>query len=365
MNVQRPDRAISCIDAAKTLTAEGAAALVPNGAKIVMGLGIAQPPAILAALAARAEAGKVDSLAVYYLLSTSTARDSVLRRGLRNRITPVSLFHSATEREMNRLAAAEGFPSVSFIPTAFSQVPRLLTEQVRADALITTVSPMDDDGNFSLGTNCDYALSVARSASTVILEVNCNMPRTLGDCLINIADVTAVVKNDTPLLEVPDATLRAEDKAIGQIIAGLIDDGACLQMGIGAVPQAVCAALRGHRNLGIHTELLTPGLAALMRAGVADNSQKNLHPGKSIFTFAMGDRELYDFLDGNEALETYPVDYVNDPCVIAAWCRSMPPFRSTCTAPATRNASAPRNTARPAASSTSCAAPLPRGAGNR
>lgn len=303
--------------AMRLMSAEIAASLVPDGAKVAMGLGVAQPPALLDALARRAASRKVNGIEVYYLLSTAIARETVLRYELRDAIRPISLFHSATERALNDQAAREGGRKVDFLPTAFSQVPRVLTEQVCADTLLTTVSPMDEHGNVSLGTNTDYALAVARSAERVILEVNRNMPRTLGDCLINIADVTAVVENDAPLLEVPDAVVRPEDKAIGQIIAGLVDDGACLQMGIGAVPQAVCAALQGHRRLGIHTELMTPGLAALMRAGVVDNSRKNFNPAKAIFTFAMGDRTLYEFLDGNDALEAHPVDYVNDPSVIA------------------------------------------------
>jgi itaconate CoA-transferase len=301
----------------RLMSADGAASLVQDGAKVVMGLGVAQPPALLDALARRAASRDVDGLRLYYLLSTAAARDTVLRYDLRDRIRPISLFHSATERALNRQAARAGAAEVAFIPTAFSQVPRLLTEQVKATVLLTMVSPMDQDGNFSFGTNTDYALAVARSAPVVILEVNRNMPRTRGDCTVNIADVTAIVEHHVPLPEVPEADLRPEDEVIGKIIAGLIDDGACLQMGIGAVPQAVCAALHGHQHLGIHTELMTPSLASLAQAGVVDNSRKNFNPGKTVFTFAMGDRALYDLLDDNPAFEAHPVDYVNDPSVIA------------------------------------------------
>ena len=142
------------------------------------------------------------------------------------------------------------------------------------------------------------------------------MPRTLGRSTIPISAVTAIVEHDTPLVEIPFIPRRPEDDAIGSIIAGLIGDGACLQMGIGAVPEAVCAALHGHRDLGIHAELMTPGLARLMRNGVVNNSRKAIHPGKSIFTFAMGNKAFYDFLDRNPDMEAHPVDYVNDPAVI-------------------------------------------------
>lgn len=301
----------------RIMTADQAVALIPSGAKIAMGLGVSQPPAILRALADRAAAGAVSDLRLYYLLSTAIAGETVLRYELRERIRPVSLFHSAIERALDARAAADGLPPVEVIPTAFSQVPRLLCEQVGVDTLLITVSPMGEDGTFSFGTNTDYALAVSRTAARVILEVNPRMPRVRGDCTVHVSRVSALVEHEAPLVEVPRASLRPQDIAIGDIIAGLVEDGACLQMGIGALPDAVCAALRGHRHLGIHTELMTPGLAELMRRGVVDNSRKQIDVGQTVFTFAMGDRALYDFIDGNPLISAYPVDHVNDPAVIA------------------------------------------------
>ncbi len=300
----------------RTMSPTEAVALIPPTAKIVMGLGVSQPPALLQALADRARDGTVDHIALYYLLSTA-ASSAVLRTDLRERIRPMSLFHGAIERTLDAEATGAGLDIVDFVPTAFSQTPRLLCEQIDADVLLTTVSPMDAHGYFSFGTNVDYALPVSRTARQIILEVNPAMPRVLGESMIHVSQVTALVEQEVPLVEVPRVALRPEDETIGSIIAGLAEDGACLQMGIGAVPDAVCAALRGHRHLGIHTELMAPGLVALMMAGVVDNSRKTLHPGRSIFTFAMGDRALYEFLDNNPALEARPVDYVNDPAVIA------------------------------------------------
>lgn len=301
----------------RVMTADQAVALIPSGAKIAMGLGVSQPPAILRALADRAAAGAVSDLSLYYMLSTAIAGETVLRYELRDRIRPVSLFHSPFERALDARAIAEGQPPVAFLPTAFSQVPRVLCEQVGVDTLVVTVSPMDEDGNFSFGTDTDYALPVSRTAQRLILEVNPNMPRVHGDCTVHVSRVTALVENAVPLLEVLPVPPRAEDLAIGAIVAGLVEDGACLQMGIGALPDAVCAALHGHRNLGIHTELMTPGLAELMRLGLADNSRKQIHTGRSVYAFAMGDKALYDYIDGNSLLKTYSVDYVNDPAVIA------------------------------------------------
>jgi itaconate CoA-transferase len=302
---------------ARLVPAAQAVAMIPSGARIVMGLGVSQPPALLRALADRAEAGQLSSIRLYYLLSTKYAGETVLRHELRELIRPMSLFHGAIERALDARAAADGLPPVDIIPTAFSQSPRLLTQAVGADTLLTTVSPMDEAGCFSFGTNTDYALGVSKSAARVILEVNPNMPRVRGNCTVHVSQVHALVENDAPLPEIPKIPARPQDAAIGAIIAGLARDGDCLQMGIGALPDAVCAALQGHRHLGIHTELMTPGLADLMQAGVVDNSRKTLHPGRSIFTFAMGSRGFYDFLHNNPAMEAHPVDYTNDPAVIA------------------------------------------------
>ncbi len=300
----------------KRMSAEKAVALIPSAAKIAMGLGAAQPPALLNALKARAQAGDVENLRLYYMLSGAIAADSVLDHSLSDRITPFSFFHSSVERTLDRTRTALGQGVVDFMPTHFSNIPEVMCNQAGVDTLVTTVSPMDEDGCFSLGTNTDYAMAVARSGARLILEVNPNMPRVHGDCRIPITDVTALVENPTPLTELPQGSRSAADDAIGEIIAGLVEDGACLQMGIGALPDAVCAALKDHRHLGIHTEMMTAGLAQLMQAGVVDNSRKQIHTGRSVFSFAMGDRAFYDFLHNNADLEALPVEYVNNPAVI-------------------------------------------------
>jgi itaconate CoA-transferase len=301
----------------RLVSAGEAVAIIPDGARIAMGLSVALPPALLEALACRAAAGRIDGASLYYLLSSGVAGQTVLRRELNRRLRPMSLFHSAVERALDGLAKEDGLGLTEFVPSSFSRVPSLLCNEIGIDTLITQVAPMDENGEFSLGTNVDYAHGAARCAKRVILEVNRHMPRTLGSTTIPMSMVTAIVEHDQPLPEIADVPLRPADKAIGATIAGLISDGACVQMGIGAVPQAVCAALGHHRHLGIHTELMTPGLARLMQAGIVDNSRKVLHPGKSIFTFAMGDRDFYRYLDGNAEILGYPVDYVNNPATIA------------------------------------------------
>jgi len=310
-------RNIDKLYADRRMTAGEAVAMIPSGAKMAMALGVGQPPAILKALADRAEAGEVDDLRLYYLLSTAIAGETVLRYDLMDRIHPHSLFHSAIERGLDARARENGRPDVvQFVPTSFQQTPRLLCHEIGVDTLIATVSPMDADGNFSFGTNTDYAQPVSRTAKRVILEVNPHMPRVFGDCTVHVSKVTALVENPAVLLEIPKAAPQPADAIIGGLIADLVQDGATLQMGIGALPDAVCAALKNHKNLGVHTEMLTPGLVELMKAGVVTNARKTLHPGKTVFAFCMGDRSTYDYLHENPDMEAHPVSYVNDVHVI-------------------------------------------------
>lgn len=303
--------------AERLMSPAAAAALIPSGAKVAMALGVGQPPALLQALADRAEAREVGDVNIYYLLSTAIAGETVLRFDLTDRLRPHSLFHGAIERRLEAQGVEAGRQAVWFVPTGFQQTPNVLTREIGVDTLLATVSPMDADGYFSFGTNTDYALAASKTAKRVILEVNPHMPRVFGDCTVHVSKVTALVEHAASLLEAGKAAQQPQDLVIGGLIAGLIENGSTLQMGIGALPDAVCAALHDHVDLGIHTEMLTPGLVELVRAGAVTNARKTLHPGKTVFTFSMGDRATYDFLHENQTVEAHPVDYVNDPAVIA------------------------------------------------
>lgn len=302
---------------AKLMTAAQAVSLIPDGTTMVTGLAVSCPPALMAALADRADSGTLADATLYTMLPTPAIAGTILSPERYGRIRHISLFHSGAERAIDARLATTGEPMVDILPVFFHQIPRLLTEHIGVDTLLTTVSAMDADGYFSLGTDADYALAVAQSGARLILEVNPAMPYVRGDCLIHVSQATALVENHVPLCQVPALPRNATDEVIGVIIADMVEDGACLQMGIGAVPDSVCAALTNHRNLGIHTELLSPGLVSLVRAGVVDNSRKTLHPGLSIYAFAMGDQPLYDFLHDNPTVAAYPVDHVNAPHIIA------------------------------------------------
>jgi itaconate CoA-transferase len=304
------------IYAARRLTAAEAANRIESGWRVAMGMALAEPPAILAAVAARAEADEIDEVKLFYFHSTPHAGSTVLRYALMDRIRPHCFFLGPIERALLEQGAADGRRTIAFVPGAFSQAPRLMTDPAPIDAYVATVSPMDRHGYFSLGTSNDYGSAVARSARQVIVEVNRHMPRVRGG-MIHVSEVHGIVEHDLPLFENPNRPPAPEDEAIGRIVAGLVDDGACLQMGIGALPDAICAALNQHRDLGVHTELLSPGLVALMRSGAVTNARKTTDPGLTIFTFVLGDQALYDFIDDNAAVESRPVAYVNDPAVIA------------------------------------------------
>lgn len=303
--------------ASKLVSAEAAVAPIPSGANVAMGMAIAEPPALLSALARRVETGDLAGFNLWYFHSLLHAGGSVLRYDLLDRIRPHCMFLTAIERELIRKGESEGKRPIEFVPTAFSDAPRLLSEQVALDAFVVTVSPMDRNGWFTFGTANDYATTAARAARRLIVEVNPNMPRVFGDSLLHVSEVDAIVENDVALPDLAFPAPSAEDQAIAAIVARMIDDGACLQMGIGTLPNAVCALLHDRRDLGIHTELLTPGLADLVRSGAVTNRRKTTYTGRSVFTFAMGDRGFYDFLDDNPSMHSAPVHIVNDPRHIA------------------------------------------------
>jgi itaconate CoA-transferase len=303
----------------KLTTPDRAVASIPSGSRLSMGMAMAEPPALLKALADRAEAGKVENVRLYYYEATSIAGKTVLRYELNDRLIPYCMFVSAAERALIKRGMEDGGRKViNYVPNNFHQAPRLLIDDIGIDTFVHTVSPMDRHGYFSFGTGNDYSTKVARSAKRLIVEVNENMPRVQGDgAELHVSEVDAIVENHVPLLELPSRGATAEDQVISRTIADLVPDGACLQMGVGALPNLVCAALVDRNDLGIHTEALNMGLVDLVRAGVVTNRRKTIDRGTSVFTFAMGQKAMYDYLDDNPSVASRPVDYVNDPRIIA------------------------------------------------
>lgn len=302
---------------AKRCQAAEAAAWIADRSKLALGMGVAMPPAFMQALADRIRADEgLSRLAVYYMHANEAAAETILAQDLMGVLKLYPFFMSHHDRAFDQAGRAAGQNWVHFIPSLFHQVGRLLTEQIRPHCFVTTVSPMDKSGHFSLGTNADYGASLVRATDRIVVEVNENMPRTFGETLLHVSQVDLIIENNTPLMEVPVAAATPEDMAIADLIAPLIADRSTIQMGVGAVPEAVLKALSSHKDLGLHSELLSPGLVNLIRDGVLTGAAKSLLPHKHVFTLALGNRQMYDFIDDNPSVVGYPASWVNSPAVI-------------------------------------------------
>lgn len=205
--------------------------------------------------------------------------------------------------------------TVDLVPSNFSEVRDILLLATRDPLVLAAASPPDRHGYFSLGVSADYTSSLIGRAR-FFLEANARMPRTFGRNQIHISQVVGWTQVDMPLVEVPPPTITESDRRIGALVAERIPNEATLQVGIGGIPNAILEQLRGHRNLGVHTELIADGVADLVERGVVTGVAKQLNRTKTVGTFALGTRQLYDFLDENSAFELWPVRYVNDPRII-------------------------------------------------
>ncbi len=206
---------------------------------------------------------------------------------------------------------------VDYLPCFLSEIPQLFRSGRRAlDVALVQVSPPDKRGYCSLGVSVDVARAAVDSARVVIAQVNRHMPRVHGDGFVHIDQLDWLVEHDKPLPEAPPAPPSQEERAIGHHAAALIEDGATLQMGIGAVPDAVLAALKGHRYLGVHTEMWSDGLLPLLECGAVDNSQKKVHPGRTVSGFVIGTKRVYEYIDDNPSVTQHDIGYVNRVSVI-------------------------------------------------
>ena len=202
------------------------------------------------------------------------------------------------------------------MPANFSEMRDLLRARTRDPLVVAASSPIDRHGYFSLGVSADYVASFIGRAR-FFLEANTRMPRTAGRNQLHVSQVAGWCEVDRPLIEVPPAPPDDIDRRIAAHVAERITDGATIQIGIGGTPNAILAALTDHRDLGIHTELLSDGVVELVEAGVVNGVRKHLNRTKTVGTFALGTDRLHRFMDDNPALELWPVSYVNDPRVIA------------------------------------------------
>jgi itaconate CoA-transferase len=299
----------------KLMSPAAAVELIPSRGTLSMGMAISEPPALLGALENRVKAGKIEELRVYYSHSVTAAAVTILKYEYMNVIKPHPFFPTIIERRLFEQGQQDNRRVVFYMPGNFSAMPRVLNE-IGIDAFVMMVAPMDKGGFFSCGTNGDYTIPTARTAKKLIVEVNPRMPRVFGDSSVHLSEVAAIVESESPLFVLPSRPATPLDQVISKHIVEMIPDRATLQVGVGGVPGAVCAALHGHKDLGIHTELMMPSLAALVQSGAVTNRYKNLNRYKNVYTLAAGDEPFYEFLNDNSSMEARPVDYVNDPNVI-------------------------------------------------
>lgn len=195
---------------------------------------------------------------------------------------------------------------------------RLVAMKDRRKVLMTTCAPMDKHGYLSLSIGNTYEMQLAREEGTIIIvEVNENYPRTFGDNQLHVSAVDGIVETSRPITELPVGEISDKDLKIGNYIADLIDDGSTIQLGIGGIPNAVAKALMGKKDLGIHTEMMTDGMVDLIHAGVITNAKKNFYRDRTVCTFALGSKKLYDFLDNNTSVVFMPGNWTNNPFTIA------------------------------------------------
>jgi acyl-CoA hydrolase len=266
----------------------------------------ATPLPLVEALSARTD---LENVRIVHLHTEGDA--PYVTPGRERHFRAVSLFTGTPLRQ----PVAEG--RADFVPVFLSDVPRLFASgAIRLDVAVLQLSPPDRHGQCTLGTSCDAARAAADSAPVVLAEINERMPRTHGHTVVPLDRVTAFAHTNRPLPERPPGQETPEVSAIGDLVAGLIEDGACLQMGIGAIPGAVLARLRDKQDLGIHTEMFSDGVVDLFRAGAITNRLKAVHPGRIVTTFVNGSRKVFDFVNDNPVVEFHPCDRTNDTSLI-------------------------------------------------
>ena len=295
--------------AAKCTSAEALAAQVGDGWLIGTDAALAEPVGFLEALTARARQGEVSGVKVQTLLDAYPL-DLYADPALSGRLTGVSWFSSGGARR----AINEG--RADFIPNYYRDVPRHVRSNYHYDLFCVSVSPMDRHGYFSLGTTCSFSPAMIEKADRIFVEVNANQPRAVCGAQLHISQVDAILEHDAELPVLAPTKLDEISMTIGGYIAERIPDGACIQLGIGAIPDATGLALKSKHDLGIHTEMFTDSMVELIECGAVNNSKKQIHRGQSVTTFAFGSQRIYDYIDDNPGIAILPVDYVNNPEVI-------------------------------------------------
>jgi acyl-CoA hydrolase len=293
---------------AKTTSAAEAVRHIESGHRVYYGGNASIPYALVEALTARRD--ELTDVQLNHVLLMGT--DPMSAAGMEGHFRHNSLFVGPADRK----AVNDG--RADYVPIFLHQIPRLFRQGIiPLDVAMVQVSPPDEHGFMSLGVETMASAAACQAARKVIVQVNEQMPRVLGDTFLHVSRVDAIVEHTAPLPNLVPKEPSEVETAIARYITGLIEPGSTLQMGIGGIPDSVYAALEGPLELGIHTEMISDGAMRAIERGVVSGTHKSLHPGKVVITFALGTDALYDFLDNNPLIEAHPVEHVNDPFVVS------------------------------------------------
>jgi 4-hydroxybutyrate CoA-transferase len=290
----------------KLVSAAEAVRSIKSGDRVVLGHACGEPAALVDAMAVRA--AELEAVEVVHMVAMGQAKYA--QPGMERSFRHNALFVGASTRKALEEKRAD------YTPCFFSEIPRLFQNKILpVNVALIQVTPPDEQGYASFGVSVDYTQVAAECADTVIAQVNPLLPRT-GGAKIHLDKIDYIVEHEQPVIELKPPQIGDIEKAIGENAASLIPDGATLQLGIGAIPDAVLLFLRNKKDLGIHSEMFSDGVVVLAEAGVITNRKKTINTGKFMATFLMGTRKLYDFVDNNPSVELHPVTYINDPYVI-------------------------------------------------
>jgi 4-hydroxybutyrate CoA-transferase len=290
----------------RIVSADKALQTVQSDDRVVLGHACGEPPALVEALVARAPG--LSDVEIVHMVAMGPAKFA--QPDMEKSFRFNGFFLGAPTRKAVEEDRGD------YTPCFFSEVPRLFKHSILpVDVALIQVTPPDDDGYCSYGVSADYTQAAAECARIVIAQMNRELPRT-GGVKIHLDAITYIVEKDDPIVELPPAKLGEIERRIGELVAELVPDGATMQLGIGAIPDAALSFMTHKKDLGIHSEMFSDGVVSLAQAGVVTNARKTIHRGKFVATFLMGTRKLYDFVNNNPDVEMHPVDYVNDPYVI-------------------------------------------------
>ncbi len=293
----------------KICTADEAVSHIKSGDRVVVTHACGEPVILTDAMVANAERLGLKDVEVVHMVAMGKAGYCAPEMSEHFRHNGLFLGGST------RAAVAEG--RGDFTPIFFSQIPELFRTSLPVDVVLLQLSEPDEHGYCSFGVSCDYTKPAAECAGIRIAQINKNMPRVLGDNFIHISKLDYIVPEDTEVLKLAPPTIGDVERRIGENIAELVHDGDCLQLGIGAIPDAVLLFLKDKKDLGIHSEMFSDGVVELIEAGVVTNARKQVEPGKCVCTFLMGTDRLYNYVNDNPAVMLRSVDWVNDPCIIS------------------------------------------------